>query len=302
MTQLPNSLRAIDQASLIHPQSNLRNFLETGPTIMSRGKGIFVYDDEGNEFLEAAAGLWCASLGFGVERLAKVAYDQMCNVGYYHIYRDSSNETAIELAAKLLEIAPVPMSKVFFQCSGSEANDTAVKIVWYYWHAMDKPERRKIIGRKMAYHGSTCASSSISGKPDMHQESGLPFDAFRHTEFPNYYRYQQDGESEQAFSTRMADALEQLILDEGPETVAAFWAEPVMGAGGAVVPPDGYFEKIQAVLKKYDILFVADEVICGFGRTGNMWGSADLQSQAGHDFMCQRAVGGAAAHLRPAPQ
>lgn len=273
MTQLPNSLRALDQASLIHPQSNLRNFLESGPTIMSRGKGIFVYDDEGNEFLEAAAGLWCASLGFGVERLAKVAYDQMCKVGYYHIYRDSSNETAIELAAKLLEIAPVPMSKVFFQCSGSEANDTAVKVVWYYWHAMDKPERRKIIGRKMAYHGSTCTSSSISGKPDMHQESGLPFDGFRHTEFPNYYRNQQDGESEQEFSTRMADALEKLILDEGPETVAAFWAEPVMGAGGAVLPPEGYFEKIQAVLKKYDILFVADEVICGFGRTGNMWGS-----------------------------
>ena len=138
---------------------------------------------------------------------------------------------------------------------------------------MDKPERRKIIGRKMGYHGSTCASSSISGKPDMHQESGLPFDAFRHTEFPNYSRNQQDGESEQEFSTRMANALEQLILDEGPETVAAFWAEPVMGAGGAVVPPEGYFEKIQAVLKKYDILFVADEVICGFGRTGNMWGS-----------------------------
>ena len=273
MAQLPNSLRSIDQASLIHPQSNLRNFLETGPTIMSRGKGIFVYDDEGNEFLEAAAGLWCASLGFGVERLAKVAYEQMCKVGYYHIYRDSSNETAIELAAKLLEIAPVPMSKVFFQCSGSEANDTAVKIVWYYWHAMDKPERRKIIGRKMGYHGSTCASSSISGKPDMHQESGLPFDAFRHTEFPNYYRNQLDDESEQEFSSRMAEALENLILDEGPETVAAFWAEPVMGAGGAVLPPDGYFEKIQAVLRKYDILFVADEVICGFGRTGNMWGS-----------------------------
>ena len=246
---------------------------------MSRGKGIFVYDDAGNEFLEAAAGLWCASLGFGVERLAKVAYDQMCKVGYYHIYRDSSNETAIELAAKLLQIAPVPMSKVFFQCSGSEANDTAVKIVWYYWHAMDKPEKRKIIGRKMAYHGSTCTSSSISGKPDMHQESGLPFEAFRHTEFPNYYRCQLDGESEQDFSTRMADALEKLILDEGPETVAAFWAEPVMGAGGAVLPPDGYFEKIQAVLKKYDVLFVADEVICGFGRTGNMWGSQTFDLQ-----------------------
>ncbi|MEM9354822.1 MAG: aminotransferase [Pseudomonadota bacterium] len=279
MSQLPNSLRALDQASLVHPQSNLRHFVENGPTIMTRGKGIFVYDDEGNEYLEAAAGLWCASLGFGVERLAKVAYDQMCKVGYYHIYRDASNETAIELAAKLLEIAPVPMSKVFFQCSGSEANDTAVKVVWYYWHAQGKPERLKIIGRKMGYHGSTCTSSSISGKPDMHQESGLPFDRFRHTEFPNYYRNQLDGETEEEFSTRMAEALESLILEEGPETVAAFWAEPVMGAGGAVLPPEGYFEKIQAVLKKYDILFVADEVICGFGRTGNMWGSQTYNLQ-----------------------
>ncbi len=279
MAQLPNSLRGLDQASLIHPQSNLRHFLEHGPVIMDRGKGVFVYDDEGNEYLEAAAGLWCASLGFGVERLAKVAYDQMRKVGYYHIYRDASHEAAIELAAKLLEIAPVPMSKVLFQCSGSEANDTAVKVAWYYWHAMGKPGRVKIIGRKFAYHGSTCAAASISGKPDMHQEIGLPFSQFRHTEFPNYYRCQQDGESEEEFSKRMADALEKLILDEGPETVAAFWAEPVMGAGGAVLPPERYFEKIQAVLRKYDVLFVADEVICGFGRTGNMWGSEtyDLQ-------------------------
>ena len=231
------------------------------------------------EYLEAAAGLWCASLGFGVERLAKVAYDQMCKVGYYHIYRSSSNESAIELAAKLLEMAPVPMSKVFFQCSGSEANDTAVKVVWYYWHAHGKPEKRKIIGRKMGYHGSTCAAASISGKPDMHQESGLPFDAFRHTEFPNYYRYQLPGETEEQFSGRMAKALEDLIIAEGPDTVAAFWAEPVMGAGGAVLPPEGYFEKIQAVLRKYDVLFVADEVICGFGRTGKMWGSQSYNLQ-----------------------
>ena len=279
MAQIPNSLHALDIASLVHPQSNLRKHLEQGPSIIVRGKGIYVYDDDGKEYLEGAAGLWCASLGFGVERLAKVAYDQMCKVGYYHIYRNSSNESAIELAAKLLELAPVPMSKVFFQCSGSEANDTAVKIVWYYWHAQDKPEKRKIIGRKMAYHGSTCAAASISGKPDMHQESGLPFDAFRHTEFPHYYRFQEAGETEEQFSTRMAEALEKLILEEGPETVAAFWAEPVMGAGGAVLPPKGYFQKIQAVLKKYDILFVADEVICGFGRTGNMWGSQTFKLQ-----------------------
>src|SRR5262245_670606 len=266
MDRLSNSLHALDVQSLIHPQSNLRQHLEQGPTIITRGKGIFVYDDDGREYLEAAAGLWCASLGFGVERLAKVAYDELCKVGYYHIYRNSSNESAIKLAAKLLEMAPVPMSKVFFQCSGSEANDTAAKLVWFYWHAMGKPEKRKIIGRKMAYHGSTCTAASISGKPDMHQESGLPFANFLHTEFPHYYRKQLDGETEEQFSTRMAKALEDMIIAEGPETIGAFWAEPVMGAGGAVLPPKGYFDKIQAVLKKYDVLFVADEVICGFGR------------------------------------
>jgi 4-aminobutyrate--pyruvate transaminase len=273
MNYRSNSLHARDVATLVHPQTNLRKHLETGPQIISKGKGIFVYDDTGAGFLEGAAGLWCASLGFGVERLAKVAYEQMRDVGYYQIYRSASNASAIDLADRLLEIAPVPMSKVLFQCSGSEANDTAIKLVWYYWHACGKPQKRKIIARTQSYHGSTCATVSLTGKPDMHADFGLPFDAFKHTEFPHYYRFHHDGESEEQFSTRMADALEQLILAEGPETVAAFWAEPVMGAGGAVLPPQGYFDKIQAVLRKYDILFVVDEVICGFGRTGEMWGT-----------------------------
>jgi 4-aminobutyrate--pyruvate transaminase len=273
MPQLSNSLHVRDIASLIHPQTNLRKHLETGPTIITRGEGIYVYDDAGTRYLEAAAGLWCASLGFGSERLAKVAYEQMRNIGYYHIYRSTSHGPAIELAEKLLEIAPVPMSKVLFQCSGSEANDTAIKLVWYYWHAVGKPKKKKIISRIQSYHGSTCAAVSLTGKPDMHADFGLPFEQFLHTEFPHYYRFAQPGETEEAFSTRMADALEKMILKEGPDTVAAFWAEPVMGAGGAVLPPAGYFAKIQAVLKKYDILFVADEVICGFGRTGQQWGS-----------------------------
>ncbi len=269
----PNSLHARDIASIVHPQTNLQKHLQTGPTIIEKAQGIYVYDDEGNKFLEGAAGLWSASLGFGVERLAKVAYEQMRSLGFYQIYRSHSHGPAIELAERLLQIAPVPMSKVLFQCSGSEANDTAIKLVWYYWHAMGKPEKRKIIARTQSYHGSTCATVSLTGKPDMHADMGLPFAQFLHTDFPHYYRFHEDGESEEQFSQRMADSLETLILAEGPDTVAAFWAEPVMGAGGAVVPPKGYFEKVQAILKKYDILFVADEVICGFGRTGNMWGS-----------------------------
>ena len=160
-----------------------------------------------------------------------------------------------------------------FQCSGSEANDTAIKLAWYYWDAVGQPQRRKIIARRMAYHGNTCAAVSLSGKPDMHAGFGLPFAPFKHTEFPHYYRRHEVGESESEFASRMADALESLIETEGSETIAAFFAEPVMGAGGAIVPPQGYFEKVQAVLRRHDILFVADEVICGFARTGEMWGS-----------------------------
>jgi 4-aminobutyrate--pyruvate transaminase len=269
----PNSIQARDIASLVHPQTNLLQHLTQGPQVIERGQGIYIWDDSGTQFLDAAAGLWCASLGYASERLAKVAYEQMRKLGYYHLYRGTSNEPGIELAEKLLSIAPVKMSKVLFQCSGSEANDTAIKLVWYYHAAIGKPAKRKIIGRHMGYHGSTSASISASGKPDMHADFGLPFPDFRHTEYPHYYRRHNDGESEEQFATRLADALEQLILTEGPDTVGGFIAEPVMGAGGGLTPPRSYWAKMQAVLRKYDVLFIADEVICGFGRTGNMWGS-----------------------------
>ena len=269
----PNSIQARDIASLVHPQTNLALHQEIGPVVITHGQGITVTDDSGQVFFDAAAGLWCASLGYANERLARVAYEQMRKLGYYHLYRHTSNENSVDLAEKLLQMAPVPMSKVFFQCSGSEANDTAIKLIWYYHAAIGKPNKRKIIGRKMGYHGSTTASISASGKPDMHADFGLPLPGFLHTEFPHYYRNRLDGESEEEFSTRMAKAFEDLILAEGPDTVGGFIAEPVMGAGGGLVPPRGYWEKMQAVIKKYDLLFIADEVICGFGRTGNMWGS-----------------------------
>jgi 4-aminobutyrate--pyruvate transaminase len=270
---IPNSIAARDIASVVHMQTNLRRHQEEGPLVISRGQGCRVFDDSGRDYLEAIAGLWCASLGFGSERLAKVAYEQMRELGYYHLYRHRSHEPAVALAEKLLAIAPVPMARVLFQCSGSEANDTAIKLAWYYWDAIGEPQRVKIISRQFAYHGNTCAAVSLSGKPDMHAGFGLPLAPFRHTEFPHYYRRHEVGETEEQFSTRMAEALDALIRQEGPDTIAAFFAEPVMGAGGAVVPPLGYFEKIQAVLRRYDILFVADEVICGFARTGEMWGS-----------------------------
>jgi 4-aminobutyrate--pyruvate transaminase len=272
-----NSVQARDVASIVHPQTNLVAHLEQGPMVIERGQGCYIYDDTGTRYLDAAAGLWCASLGYASERLARVAYEQMRKLGYYHLYRGTTNEQGVDLAEKLLQIAPPayggPMSKVLLQCSGSEANDTAIKLVWYYHHAIGKPNKRKIIGRRMGYHGSTSASISASGKPDMHADFGLPFPGFLHTEYPHYYRHHHDGESEEQFASRMADALESLILAEGPETCAAFIAEPVMGAGGGLVPPRTYWDKMQAVLRKYDLLFIADEVICGFGRTGNMWGS-----------------------------
>ncbi len=275
----PNSIQARDIASIVHPQTNLVQHLEEGPVVISRGQGIYVWDDSGQKFLDGAAGLWCASLGYASERLARVAYEQMKKLGYAHLYRHTTNEPGVDLAEKLLQIAPVPMSKVLFQCSGSEANDTAIKLVWYYHAAIGKPNKRKIIGRKMGYHGNTSAAISASGKPDMHADFGLPFPDFRHTEYPHYYRLRNVGESEEQFATRMADALEAMIIEEGPETVGGFIGEPVMGAGGGLVPPRTYWEKMQAVLRKYDVLFIADEVICGFGRTGNMWGSItyDLQ-------------------------
>lgn len=254
-------------------QTNLRKHQQEGPLVIVRGDGCRVYDNSGHEYIESVAGLWCASLGFASERLAKIAYEQMRNLGYYHLYRHRSNEPAVALAEQLLKIAPVPMARVIFQCSGSEANDTAIKLAWYYWNAIGQPRRNKIIARQMAYHGNTCAAVSLSGKPDMHAGFGLPFANFKHTEFPHYYRRHEPGETETEFSTRMAEALEALIEAEGPDTIAAFFAEPVMGAGGAILPPRGYFEKVQEVLRKYDILFVADEVICGFARTGEMWGS-----------------------------
>jgi 4-aminobutyrate---pyruvate transaminase len=273
LTYIPNSIEARDVASLVHMQTNLRKHQQEGPHVIVRGEGCRVFDDAGRDYIEAIAGLWCASLGFASERLAKVAYEQMRTLGYYHLYRHRSHEPVIELAETLLKIAPVPMARVVFQCSGSEANDTAIKLAWYYWHAVGEPQRTKIIARRMAYHGNTAAAVSLSGKPDMHAGFGLPLAPFKHTEFPHYCRRHEPGETELAFSTRMADALETLIQTEGPDSIAAFFAEPVMGASGAIVPPQDYFEKIQAVLRKYDILFVADEVICGFARTGKMWGS-----------------------------
>ena len=271
-----NSLSRRDADAVFHPYTNAIANREDGPLVVTRGDGVYVWDEDGEKYLEGMSGLWCASLGFGEDRLAEAAARQMRELPFYHGFSQKSHPPQIELAERLLALAPVPMAKVFFCNSGSEAADTAVKMIWYLNNALGRPQKKKIISRFKAYHGVTIAAASITGVPVNHAAFDLPLDGFLHTDMPHFYRYGEDGETEEDFATRCADNLNRLIEEEGPDTVAAFFAEPVMGAGGVIVPPATYFEKIQAVLKKHDVLFVADEVICGFGRTGEMWGSQTL--------------------------
>ena len=274
-----NSAAARDIANVLHPYTDLKMHQEAGPVIITRGEGVRVWDDTGKSYIETVAGLWCASLGFSNERLAKAAYDQMLKLPFYHSFTAKSHEPLIDLSEMLIARAPVPMSKVFFANSGSEANDTAIKMAWYYNNALGRPLKKKMIGRIKGYHGITLAAASLTGLPNNHRSFDLPLPGFLHTMTPHHYHAAEPGESEEQFATRCAEALDALIIAEGPDTVAAFIAEPVMGAGGVIVPPAGYFQKIQAVLKKHDVLMIADEVICGFGRTGNYWGSTTMGIQ-----------------------
>ena len=269
MAAVVNSPHARDIASVLHPVSNLVKHEEDGPLILEEGKGVYVRDTEGKEYIEGMAGLWSTSLGFDNERLVEAATAQMRKLPTYHTFFHRSNLPLIELAERLLAMAPVPMSKVWFANSGSEANDHMMKFVWYYNNAIGRPEKKKIIAREGGYHGIAISSGSLTGLPLYHKGFDLPIKNVIHTGNHHYYRFGEPGESEEAFSTRRAEELERLILDEGPDTVAAFVAEPVMGAGGAVTPPATYFEEIQAVLRKYDVLMVVDEVITGFHRTDN---------------------------------
>jgi 4-aminobutyrate--pyruvate transaminase len=262
-----------DIETLIHPYTNLDAHRSDGPLVLDSGDGIYVRDTEGRQYIEGMAGLWCTSLGYGNEELIEAAKDQLSRLSFTHLFGGKSHDPAIALAEKLKEISPAPASKIFFTCSGSEANDTQIKLAWYYNNARGLTRKKKIISRQRAYHGVTIASASLTGLPANHADFDLPIEGILHIACPYYYRNAKPGESEESFSTRLANELDELIQKEDPDTIAAFIAEPVMGAGGVIVPPEGYFAKIQAVLAKYDILFIADEVICGFGRTGNLFGS-----------------------------
>ncbi|MGB3719490.1 MAG: aspartate aminotransferase family protein [Hyphomicrobiaceae bacterium] len=272
MTTLSNSAMR-DIETILHPTTNLALHRTTGPLVLDRAEGIYVWDTNGKRYIEGLAGLWCTGLGYGNQELVEAAREQMSKLSFTHLFGGRSHEPAIALAEKLKELVPAPASKIFFTSSGSEANDTQIKLAWYYNNARGLPNKKKIISRMKAYHGVTIASASLTGLPIFHTDFDLPIQRVLHTDCPHYWRFGQEGETEEEFATRLAKNLEDLILREGPDTIAAFIAEPVMGAGGVIVPPRTYFEKIQEVLQRYDILMIADEVICGFGRTGNWFGT-----------------------------
>src|SRR5580658_1982790 len=271
--QRANSVSSRDVAFTLHPYTHLKKHESEGPLVVTEGRGINVYDENGKEYIEGLAGLWCTALGFSEERLVDAATRQLKRLPFYHLFNHKTHDVGAELAERLIALMPVEMSKVFFNNSGSEANDTAVKLVWYYNNALGRTRKKKIIGRMKGYHGVTVATASLTGLPNNHRDFDLPIANVRHADCPHHWRYAHPGESEEDYATRLAESLEAQILREDPDTVAAFIAEPVMGAGGVLVPPRGYFPRVQEVLRRYDILFIADEVICGFGRTGKMFGS-----------------------------
>jgi 4-aminobutyrate--pyruvate transaminase len=261
-----------DVNSILHPYTNLVKFRESGPMVIERGKGVRVFDENGKDYIEAMAGLWCTALGWGENELAETAAEQMRKLSFGHLFAGKSHEPAIALAEKLKELAPFPVGKVFFANSGSEANDTQIKLYWYAANARGQTKKKKILSRQKAYHGVTLASASLTSLPANHRSFDLPFSFAIHAECPHYYRGAEAGESEADYSHRLARNLEALIQREGPDTIAAMIAEPILGAGGVILPPDGYFDEITRVLEKHDIPLIDDEVITGFGRTGNWFG------------------------------
>ena len=268
----------INTNSVLHGFTDLKNLDGLGPIVLNQAKGIYVYDQNGKKYLDANSGLWNSVVGFDHPRMIEAAKKQYEKFSGYHSFFGRIAEPAVQLADKLIEISPFSKGKVFFTNSGSEANDTTVKLLWFINRQMGNPNRRKIITRINSYHGVTAVSASMTGKP-YNSEFGLPLDGFIHAACPHYWKYGQTGESESAFTIRMGEDLESIIQREGPDTIAGFFAEPVMGAGGVIPPSQGYFDVVQKILKKYDIPFIADEVICGFGRTGNLWGSQTYNIQ-----------------------
>lgn len=263
-----------DRLHHIHGQTNPRLHAEHGPTVMvTEGHGVYIKTDDGRELIDGFSGLGCTALGYHNDRLTAAAKAQMDRLPFAPTFYGRSHPKVAELSARLTAMASVPMDRVMFQCSGSEANDAMIKFLWYRNIARGQPERRKFISRWRGYYGNTVAAVSLSGQPHMHAGFGLPMNDFLKLSTPNYYRFHVDGESEEEFSARLAGEFDDLVLKTGPDQIAAFFAEPMQSGGGAILPPKGYWEAMQAVIRQYDIHFHVDEVVCGFGRTGHLWGA-----------------------------
>ncbi len=276
----PNSLEAIDKATLVHPYTDLHAHDDKGPHIIERAEGIRLYDSDGRGFIDGVAGLWCTALGFGEDRLVKVAAEAMKNLSFSHVFSHRSHPAAIELADRLTKLAPDSISRAFFVNSGSEAVDAAIQIVWNYNNALGRPEKKKIIGRDRGYHGVTVAAGSLTALPYKQDDFDLPVnDRFLRVTCPHFYRYGEPGESEADFTARLAREVEDLILAEGADKIAAFIGEPIMAAGGVMPPPEGYWVAVAEVCRRHDVLVICDEVVNGFGRTGNWWGSETVGIQ-----------------------
>jgi L-2,4-diaminobutyrate transaminase len=268
-----SGLDDLDRNHVFHPYTSIAEQQTSGPRILAQGKGVWLRDAEGRELLDAMAGLWCVSAGYGRDEIAEAMAEQARRLAYAHGFLAQANEPAIQLAARLAALTPEGLDRAFFCNSGSEANDTIVKLVWYHWNLRGRPQKKKIIARHGAYHGVTLGATSLSGLPYMHALFDAPLPRFLHTARPHFYRDAQPGEDEAAFAVRLAAELDALIVAEGPDTVAAFIGEPLMAAGGVIPPPDGYWETVQQVLAHHDVLLIADEVVCGFGRLGTNFGS-----------------------------
>ncbi|MCM0044110.1 MAG: aminotransferase [Burkholderiaceae bacterium] len=263
----------VDARFHFHPYTNPRQVERDGALVIVGGRGVQVTDERGRDYIEGMAGLWCASLGFSEQRLVEAAHRQMQALPYYHTFSGKVSGPVTELVEKMMAWAPVPMGRVLFANSGSESNDTAFKLVRYYHNAIGKPAKKKIIARNKGYHGVTLAAAALSGIPTMHKHFDLPMADVVRVSCPHPYQFAQPGETADAFAERLAKELEDTILREGPDTIGAFIAEPVQGAGGVIVPPPRYFALIQPILQKYEILLIADEVVSGFGRLGERFGT-----------------------------
>ena len=266
-------IQALDNAHHLHPFTVHHELRAQNPRVIEKAKGVYLWDSDGNRIIDGMAGLWCAQVGFGVEELADIARDAMNSLSFYNTFFQTTTPAVAKLSELVASKTPADLNQVFFASSGSEANDSAIKLIRYYWNLKGKPNKKAIISRERSYHGTTIGAASLTGLPFMHDIFDLPLPDIHHiAPTPHYYEYAENGESEEAFASRCAKALEDKILELGADNVAGFIGEPVMGAGGLMIPPKGYWQQIEAICRKYDVLLWSDEVICGFGRTGSWFG------------------------------